>query len=102
MADTDIDYGSREFISTIDSEGSTVSRTEAIQDGKVMHPVKVRKRIRIKVKNAQQELEEYLRFSDEVKEAGAKWTDIAFGIERTRHGDQNGFYYIVKCYTEQN
>lgn len=88
-------YGSERITTTLDAEGSTLTVETKYKEHQVMPPIRKEYQIRIKVKDKKQELEEYLRFSDETKDK----IDPQFKIEHSAIGNQQGFYYVVKVYT---
>lgn len=91
-------YGTVVDTTQIDDNGSEMELERTFKDGVVVPPTRRRYAIRVKVHNDQEELTEHLKFKDEAKQ-GQKY-DIATRLERSRVGDQQGFYYFVKCWTE--
>jgi len=90
-------YGKQTETKTIDDNGSTIKEVKNIVDYKTISPVRMQYSIREKVKSKKDELTEYLKFSDSLDDSKL---DPAFNIERTTHGSQNGYYFVVKSWTE--
>ena len=59
--------------------------------------VKIRHEERIRVKDAKQELAQFMKFRDE----HADKLDLCFKIDRTPNGKANGFYYVILCWTDK-
>lgn len=93
-----INYGSTEVTKITDQEGSSVTATTHFRAGIPNSPVKIRYRIKRKVSNQTEEHEAYLKFSDE-HQKDKTMLDPGWDIEHTRHGDENGYYYVIKSYT---
>lgn len=88
-------------ISTTKVEGGVTTHVEAnIVDGKAVAPKRVRYEERIRVRNAKEEQEEYLRFSDFIHNSpNADLLSPEFRIEYSKLGQKEGYYYIVKCWS---
>jgi len=89
-------YGTVKETKTTDTNGSTITTETKIHDGKTVNPIRIHTSEREKVKNKKDELTEYLKFSDSLT---PDKLDPRFEIERTKQGEANGFYYVVKSYT---
>ncbi len=89
-------YGKEVTVSQLDDQGSLHTKERNVRAGDNVYPIRHHWEMRIKVKNDQQELQEYLAFSDELK--GGKKLDPAFRIEGK--DSAKPFYYVVKCWTE--
>lgn len=104
-----MNYGQEKQTTTLDDEGSTISKVITFFNG---NPSKVIKqfRIRIKVGSAQQEMSEYIKFTDElrkkreagvlVKEKDDPSTIPAFVIDFPRF-DEDGTYFVIKSWSEK-
>lgn len=92
-------FGTEETTRVIDSNGSTETLVENIRDWETVKPSRRKFAIRKKVTSQAQEFEEYYAFSDELAKDKSK-LEPAFRIERSKVGDDNGFYYVVRCYTQ--
>lgn len=94
MSEYVIQYGKRIETTQLDENGSFVTNETTVMD---FRPVDNRQRfeIRVRVANQQEELAEYLRFRDETKHM----RNAEFRIEHTGKANEQGYYYIVKCYT---
>lgn len=75
------------------------NKTEIVQKnvikGEVKFPVRRRYEERFRVQSQKEELERYLKFSDEL-DKDRSMLDPAWRIERIPKKDD---YYVVKCYT---
>ncbi len=52
--------------------------------------------MRVRVHSEKEELAEYLRFRDQTR----AMTKVEFRIEHTAIGNEQGFYYVIKCWTD--
>ena len=88
-------------IKTTKVEGSLTSHIEAnMVEGVAVTPKRVRYEERIRVRNAKEEQEEFLRFSDFVHSSpNADLLSPEFRIEYSKQGQKEGYYYIVKCWS---
>ena len=93
-----IKFGEVEKTRIIDENGSTATSQTIYTDGEPRTPQRVRYSIRQRVKDDKQEHQAYIDFSNEVA-YDLKRLDPAFMIERTKTSLDNGYYYVVKCYT---
>lgn len=87
-------YGKHIMTTHLDDNGSTLTTTKGYRP--VGEYVTNRYEIRVKVRNEKEELEQYLAFQKE--KLGKKYPE--FKIETSHTGDQEGFYYVVKAWTE--
>lgn len=92
-------YGTTETSVVIDDNGSTETQIENIRDGAVVLPVKRRYQIKTRVHSRIEEKGVYDKFSLDIETDLSK-LDPEFKIERSKIGDQNGYYYTVQCYTK--
>lgn len=92
-----IQYGKQIDSTILDEEGSIVIEEKTIMDFKEVDN-KQRFEIRVKVFNEKEELAEFLKFRDETR----NMTNVEFKIEHTKKANDQGFYYVVKCYTVRN
>ena len=78
-----------------DTDGNKVTMAYPIVNGQA---IEVRKRyeIRVRVNSDKEELEEYIKFRTQTKDK----LKAEFRIEHTAIGNEQGFYYIVKCWTD--
>jgi hypothetical protein len=68
-----------------------------------MKPIVKEWQVRIKVHNAQDEMKEYIKYTDEASQArldGSSKVATGFYYEYTNHGRENGYYFVVKCFRE--
>lgn len=88
-------------ISTTRVEGNLTSHVETnMVDGTAVAPKRVRYEERVRVKNAREEQEEYLRFSDFIhRHPHSNLLTPEFRIEYSRSGQKDGYYYVVKCWS---
>ena len=90
-----VEYGKVEMITPMDDDGSTVVRSSTLHEG-IEKDVKVRYEIRVRVESETEVLTEFLKFRDETKDKAK----AEFRIEHTNAANLQGFFYIVKCWTE--
>lgn len=93
---TDPRYGSTKETQTIDTVGSTITVERNIVDGQTIKPIRKHYEYRERVKDKKEEMTEYLRFSSSLDDTKL---DPIFKLEHTKHGKENGYYYVVKCWT---
>jgi hypothetical protein len=91
-----IDFGVEKETINLDDSGSTVTTERKIMNSTIVKPVRRYYEYRVKVKDKKEELTEYLKFSDSLDK---NKLDPGFRIEHTKHGDDTGYYFVVKCYT---
>ena len=91
----DIKYGKVERESSIDGVGSKMIQSATLHNGNETD-VKTRFEMRVRVTNEKEVLEEFLRFRAETRDM----TKAEFRIEHTAIGNKDGFFYVVKCWTE--
>lgn len=91
----DIKYGKVERESSIDGVGSKMIQSATLHNGNETD-VKTRFEMRVRVTNEKDVLEEFLRFRIETRDM----TKAEFRIEHTAIGNKDGFFYVVKCWTE--
>lgn len=92
-------YGAKDTTHVIDDEGSTRTTARNIVNDEIVRPVRQRYEIKTRVHNQREEHEAYLKFSDEFAR-DRSMLDTYVKIEHSKVGDQNGYYYVVKCYTQ--
>jgi hypothetical protein len=90
-------YGLERITTTLDENGSTLTTITNIREFKEVKPTRKYFEIREKVTDKKQEMTEFLKFSESMDD---KKLDPAFKLERTRDGDEKGYYYVIKCWTE--
>lgn len=93
-----IQFGKESEAKTLDENGSTVTTVRDFLNGEVKRPIKKHYEIRVRVTNQKEEQQEYLEFSDDVNRDPSK-LDPYFRLEKSALGKQNGYYYVIKCYT---
>jgi hypothetical protein len=91
----EIKYGRVERESKIDGVGSKMIQSATLHNGNETD-VKTRFEIRVRVTSEKDVLTEFLRFRVETKDMAK----AEFRIEHTAIGNQQGFFYVVKCWTE--
>lgn len=90
-----IKYGRVERESSIDGVGSKMIQSATMHNGNETD-VKTRFEMRVRVESEKEVLEEFLRFRAETRDM----TKAEFRIEHTAIGNKDGFFYVVKCWTE--
>lgn len=95
MKDINIKYGRVERTSKIDGVGSKMIQSATLHNGNETD-VKTRLEIRIRVESEKDVLTEFMKFRAETK----AMTKAEFRIEHTAIGNKEGFFYVVKCWTE--
>ena len=93
-------FGAVTETTTLDDDGSTLSVKKNYSAGNVIGAIRKRFEIRCKVRDAKQEMEEFLQFSDDIRANKDIKREAALRFEYTGHGNENGYYYVVKCWTE--
>ncbi len=88
-------YGTERETTTIDQNGSTITKEVHFVDYQPTSPIRKYFAIREKVTSKKDELSEYLKFSDSLDDTKL---DPEFKIDRPRN--VTGYYYVVKCWTE--
>lgn len=91
----EIKYGKVERESTIDGVGSKMIQSATLHNGNETD-VKTRFEVRVRVESEKDVLTEFLRFRAETKDM----TKAEFRVEHTAIGNKDGFFYIIKCWTE--
>lgn len=77
---------------------STIVVTDdTLRNGKIVDR-RNRYEVRVRVSSAQEELTEFLKFRDETKEL----KEAEFRVERTKLGDELGYWDIIKCWETSN
>lgn len=101
-------FGTEKTTTDLDDIGSTGSLVNIYRDGEVAKSYKQFK-IRVKVADTQQEMAEFIRWSDDMRE---KRKDGTLVLERTEDNlmptftvqyprfDNDGSYFVVRCWTE--
>lgn len=80
----------------LDDSGSTVTVERNMVKSEVVKPVRRYYEYRVRVTDRKEEMVEYLKFSDSLSE---EKLDPGFRIERTKQGNLEGYYFVVKTYT---
>jgi hypothetical protein len=91
-----LDFGVEKETTTLDDSGSTVTVERKWMNSTIVKPVRRYYEHRVKVKDKKEEFAEYIKFSDGLTKDKL---DPAFRVEHTKHGDETGYYFVVKCYT---
>lgn len=91
----DIKYGRVERTSKIDGIGSKMIQSATLHNSHETD-VKTRFEMRVRVETEKDVLTEFIRFRAETK----SMTKAEFRIEHTAIGNKEGFFYVVKCWTE--
>jgi len=89
-------FGKQTETTTLDDDGSTVSVENNIIDYKTVRPIRKRYEYRVRVADKKEEMTEYLKFSDSLTKDRL---DPEFRLEYTRHGNEHGYYYVIKCWS---
>lgn len=95
MKNIDVKYGRVERTSKIDGIGSKMIQSATLHNGNETD-VKTRLEIRVRVESEKDVLTEFMKFRAETK----NMTKAEFRIEHTAIGNKEGFFYVVKCWTE--
>jgi hypothetical protein len=93
----DIQYGKSERITKMDDNGSVMIESATLHDG-VETDVKTRFEIRVRVTSEKDVLTQFLQWRSDTK----FMTKAEFRIEHTAIGNKEGYFYVVKCWTEIN
>lgn len=91
-------YGTATTTQILDENGSTEITTEKYVKGIINKPVRKAYEIKTRVKSQAEEHEAYINFSDSLSRDKSK-LEPSFKIERSKIGDDNGYYYVVECYS---
>lgn len=94
-----IPFGSEETTSILDENGSTATASIDYKNGQPKLPVRRHYKIRERVHSQQEEQAKYLQFSEELASNNLMLDPIWLPKERSKDGDANGYYYVVKGYT---
>lgn len=94
-----IPFGSEEVTSILDDEGSTATASIDYKNGRPKMPVRRHYKIRERVYSHKEEQEKYLEFSTELANSPMMLDPVWHPKERSKDGDANGYYYVVKGYT---
>lgn len=89
-------FGTTTETRTLDNNGSVVNIERKYVNGSVNKPIRRKYEYRTKVTNKKEEFTEYMKFSDSLDDSKL---DPGFSIDRTVHGNANGYYFVVKSYT---
>lgn len=89
-------YGNKETTKLLDDDGSTVTKHETFRAGVVTGAVKERFAIRHRTEKT--DLESLTTIVKQLLSDPAK-LDAELKLEKTRSGEQDGYYHIVECYT---
>lgn len=92
-------YGTEEVTSILDENGSTATASIDYKNGKPKLPVRRHYKIRERVHSLAEEQAKYLEFSEELAGNTLMLDPIWLPKERSKDGDANGYYYVVKGYT---
>lgn len=95
MKNIDVKYGRVERTTKIDGIGSKMIQSATLHNGNETD-VKTRLEIRVRVESEKDVLTEFMKFRAETK----NMTKAEFRIEHTAIGNKEGFFYVVKCWTE--
>lgn len=90
-------YGKVVESTQVDKDGSTIAIETNYQKGQIRYPQYKHYEYRIRVRDPKEEMTEYLRFCEE--KAGMVQTN--FHTETSKLGDEEGWYYAVKSWTEK-
>lgn len=93
-------FGTEHETTTLDDNGSTLKVSRKVHDYIVTSTTK-RYEIRVKVRNEQQELEELLKFKKDLADKGLNKSNTQYWTEHTKTADEQGYYYVVKVWEEQ-
>lgn len=93
-------FGSQDTTYPLDDKGSMISDFKHFHKGGVDKAVRTYK-TRIKVQNPQEEMSEFIRFTEELRELrrSKKLTDDAAFVIQYPKEDKDGSYFITKCYS---
>lgn len=94
-----VKFGKTKETRVLDDNGSVITEEMNIRDSQVILPVRKYYEIRVRVNNREEEYLEYAKFSAEISKDNTM-LDVAFRIEHSKIGDANGYYNIVRCYTQ--
>lgn len=98
MNEKDMQFGAKAKTSVVDEHGSTVTINESVKNGRTVAPIRYNYNFRVRVNSRTDELMAYEEFSSQISEDRGM-IDPQWKVERSRLGEENGFYYVVKSYT---
>lgn len=88
-------FGKEEEVTVLDEHGSTLTIGNTVHDYKPGQTYK-KYQVRVKVQNQRQEFEEFMRFQTETEGK----IDPSFHRKYNKVGDDKGYYYVIKKWTE--
>lgn len=91
-------YGAQKTTQVIDDNGSTITTAKNIVNDEVVRPVRQYYEVKTRVHNEREEHEAYIEFSDDLRK-DKSMLDPNWRIERSKIGNDNGYYYVVRCWT---
>lgn len=94
-----IAYGAHEETRLLDDQGSVVTTIRDYKDGKVKMPVRHKFTFRIRVHSDAEAKQKYDEFALKLTESPEILNPSWLPKERSKDGDANGYYYVVKSYT---
>lgn len=94
-----MEFGTTKTTIILDDNGSTETIIENYHSSEIIKPVRKSYEIKLRVRNQEEEHRAYIDFSDELQR-DKTMLDPCFKLEFTKLGRENGFYYVVKCFTQ--
>jgi hypothetical protein len=92
-------FGNTKTTNILDDKGSTVTLEKNIVNNEVKKPIRQHYEWKTRVHNQIEEHQAYLSFSDELAH-DKTMLDPSFRIEKTKIGNDNGYYYVIRAYTQ--
>src|ERR1700757_3267758 len=92
-------FGKEETTKVIDAQGSTKTTSETYVDGTVVTPARRYYELKRRVSSQRDEHAILLEFSDDIMADRTKLDPIV-KYQRSRQGDEHGYYYVILCYTQ--
>lgn len=92
-------FGNTKTTTIIDKEGSTKTAEKNIVAGDVKLPVRQHYAWKVRVHSQKEEHQAIISFSDELQK-DKTMLDPSISWDFTKIGNANGYYYLVKHYTQ--
>jgi hypothetical protein len=93
------EFGSIESIKILDDEGSTLNKVTTYVKDRPTKPEKLIYRFRERVYSDDEAIKKHAEFTEELANSNVMLDPVWLPKERSKEGDANGFYYVVKGYT---
>lgn len=94
-----IQFGEHEITKILDDDGSTETTVMNYANNKLKRPIRHKFSMRVRVFSHDEALEKYGEFGKELAERPEMLDPTWQPKERSKDGDENGYFYVVKGYT---